>query len=530
LENEEGINAFAAGFTPGDAVIGVTRGCIRILSRDELQGVIAHEFSHILNGDMRLNIRLIGVLYGILLISMTGWLIFRSTAYNTGIDTRRNDDDRRGGNPWPLVGLALYVLGYVGILFGNLIKAAVSRQREFLADASAVQFTRNPDGIAGALKKIGALSEGSQIQAPEVQETSHLFFGEAIGHLFSFMATHPPLSERIRRIDPSFKGDFSQVRLLPEPKAAEGSPYNPLGRTGRAPFRFNPTEMIGRIGTFDPQQIAFASQVLDSLPTSLREVSQTPYGARAIVFALLLDRENKDVRDAQLHGLGQHAEPNLVRLVKAVLPEVSGLAPEARLPLADLVVPVLRQLSPNQFAHFNGEVNALIQADQRVSLFEFALQRLLLRHLASHFGGAKGTGVRYRSSDPLVGSIQQILSALAAVGHSDQAEFAKAYSAGVQTLGWPGLDSAAPRHDVDLRALDLALSELDAASNPLKKQVLSACAACIAADGRVTVEEAELIRAIADSLGCPVPIPRSEDQDSSETRSEHSPHTRPEAL
>ena len=222
MENEEGINAFAAGFTPGDAVIGVTRGCIRTLTRDELQGVIAHEFSHILNGDMRLNIRLIGVLYGILLISMTGWLIFRSTAYNTGFNTRRDDDDRRGGNPWPLVGLALYILGYVGVLFGNLIKAAVSRQREFLADASAVQFTRNPDGIAGALKKIGALSEGSKIQAPEAQETSHLFFGEATGHIFGFMATHPPLAERIRRIDPSFNGDFSQVKLPPEPKAVDG--------------------------------------------------------------------------------------------------------------------------------------------------------------------------------------------------------------------------------------------------------------------------------------------------------------------
>ena len=165
LEQEDGINAFAAGYAPGDAVIGVTRGCIQDLTRDELQGVIAHEFSHILNGDMRLNIRLIGALYGILLISMTGWIIFRSTAYGNSYGSRR-DGDRRGSNPWPLVGLALYVLGYIGVFFGNLIKAAVSRQREFLADASAVQFTRNPDGIAGALKKIGALAEGSRVQRP----------------------------------------------------------------------------------------------------------------------------------------------------------------------------------------------------------------------------------------------------------------------------------------------------------------------------------------------------------------------------
>src|SRR5262249_35991212 len=214
LEREDGINAFAAGYTPGDAVIGVTRGCIRNLTRDELQGVIAHEFSHIFNGDMRLNLRLIGLLYGILLISMTGWIIFRSTANAYQYEDRR-EGDRRGGNPWPLLGLALFVLGYIGVFFGNLIKAAVSRQREFLADASAVQFTRNPDGIAGALKKIGALEEGSHVRTPEAQEASHLFFGDAVGHLLGMFATHPPLVERIRRIAPSFAGDFSRVRIAP---------------------------------------------------------------------------------------------------------------------------------------------------------------------------------------------------------------------------------------------------------------------------------------------------------------------------
>ena len=212
LENELGINAFAAGHAPGDAVVAVTAGTLARLSRDELQGVIAHEFSHILNGDMRLNIRLMGVLFGILVIGLTGWIIFRST---TGGYVRlgARDDDRKGFNPLPLIGLALYVIGYVGVFFGNLIKAAVSRQREFLADASAVQFTRNPDGIAGALKKIGAVAEGSRIQDPHAEEASHMFFGDALSgwtELFGLLATHPPLVERIKRIDPSFDGDFSQ--------------------------------------------------------------------------------------------------------------------------------------------------------------------------------------------------------------------------------------------------------------------------------------------------------------------------------
>ncbi len=214
LENEEGINAFAAGHSPNDAVIGVTRGCVRTLSRDELQGVIGHEFSHILNGDMKLNLRLMGVLFGILLIGLSGYILLRSTS-GYGVRVSNRDDDRGGRNVLPLIGLALYVIGYVGVFFANLIKAAVSRQREFLADASAVQFTRNSDGIAGALKKIGALEAGSAIREPRAAEASHMFFGNAgtAGQLFGLLETHPPLVERIRRLDPSFDGDFSKVRL-----------------------------------------------------------------------------------------------------------------------------------------------------------------------------------------------------------------------------------------------------------------------------------------------------------------------------
>ena len=370
LEQEDGINAFAAGYAPGDAVIGVTRGCIQNLTRDELQGVIAHEFSHILNGDMRLNIRLIGALYGILLISMTGWIIFRSTANANQYDNRR-DGDRRGSNPWPLVGLALYVLGYIGVFFGNLIKAAVSRQREFLADASAVQFTRNPDGIAGALKKIGALAEGSRVRAPEAQEASHLFFGDAVGHLLGIFATHPPLVERIRRIDPSFEGDFSKVRIgdagqIP-PEAPAPATLRPQVRPGRGVFRFNPSEMVNRVGTIEPRQLAYASSVLTAIPDPLKALAYEPYGARAVVFALLVDGDSGALQAAQLDRLAAYAEPALVREVEKILPTVHRLTPELRLPLVSMVVPTLRRLSRDQFQTFVAGVRELIQADNQVT-------------------------------------------------------------------------------------------------------------------------------------------------------------------
>jgi Zn-dependent protease with chaperone function len=508
LEQEDGINAFAAGFTPGDAVIGVTRGCIRNLSRDELQGVIAHEFSHILNGDMRLNIRLIGVLYGIVLISMTGWIIFRSTADSYRYEDR-GDGEKRGGNPWPLVGLALYVLGYVGVFFGNLIKAAVSRQREFLADASAVQFTRNSDGIAGALKKIGALAEGSRVEAPEAREASHLFFGDAVGHLMSFFATHPPLVERIRRIDPSFDGDFSRVHVAtagpPRPEATAAATLRPQDRPGRGIFRLDPEDVVNRIGTIEPRQIAYASAVLTALPEPLKALAYEPFGARAIVFALLVDRDSDAVRAVQLERLGTHAEPALRREVETILPLVQRLSPESRLPLVSMVVPALRRLSPDQFEAFAAGVRELIRADDQVSLFEYALHRLLFRHLATHHGTTPAAVNPSRSADLLVGPVRHVLGVLAHVGSARPADAAGAFASGIRALGWPGVDPSVPPRDLDLRKLDRALDQLDAATPPLKRRILAACAACIGADGKVTLEEGELLRAIADSLGCPVP-------------------------
>jgi Zn-dependent protease with chaperone function len=508
LEQEDGINAFAAGYAPGDAVIGVTRGCIQDLTRDELQGVIAHEFSHILNGDMRLNIRLIGALYGILLISMTGWIIFRSTAYGNSYGNRR-DGDRRGSNPWPMVGLALYVLGYIGVFFGNLIKAAVSRQREFLADASAVQFTRNPDGIAGALKKIGALAEGSRVHAPAAQEASHLFFGDAVGHLLGIFATHPPLAERIRRIDPSFEGDFSKVRVGiadgPRPEAGAPTTLRPPAQPGRRVAGFNASQMVSRIGTVEPQQLAYASAVLSALPDPLKALAYEPFGARAIVFALLVDNESGAVQATQRERLAAHVEPELVREVDRILSLVHGLTPELRLPLVSMVVPTLRRLSRDQFRAFAAGIRELIQADNQVSLYEYALHRLILRHLAPHFGFAPPPRSLVKSADVLAGPVRHVLAALAHVGGAQPSDAAHAFALGIQTLGWPGIDSSMPPQNLDLQALDQALNELDAATPPLKRQILNACAACISADGRVTIEEGELLRAIADALGCPVP-------------------------
>jgi Zn-dependent protease with chaperone function len=505
LENEEGINAFAAGHSPNDAVIGVTLGCVRTLSRDELQGVIAHEFSHILNGDMRLDMRLMGVLFGILLIGLAGYILLRSTS-SVRVESNDRDGERRGGNPLPLIGLALYVIGYVGVFFANLIKSAVSRQREFLADASAVQFTRNPDGIAGALKKIGALAEGSSIREPRAEEASHMFFGNAggAGQLFGLLATHPPLVERIRRIDPSFDGDFSKVRLEPPgDRGVAASARTPQPRARR--FAFNPAEAVARVGTIAAPQLLYAEGLLRDMPRTLAAHVQDPLGAQAVVFALLLD-PGESVRQVQLAWLQRHVHPAVVRLMQTVVPAARELPPEARLPLVELAVPALRQMSRAQVHDFLAGVNTLVEADRKLTLFEYALQRLLLRHLVTYFLERTPPRPRYTNVEPLLRPTEVVLSDLAWGGESSPERAAGAFAAGLAALGWPGVRiELLPHETADLTRLDAALQTLDAASRPLKKQILLACAACVGFDGRVTVEEGELLRAISDSIDCPMP-------------------------
>jgi Zn-dependent protease with chaperone function len=507
LEKEAGINAFAAGHTTGDAVIAVTSGTLIQLSRDELQGVIAHEFSHILNGDMRLNIRLMGVLFGILVIGLTGWIIFRSSLNGGYVRMGAKDDDRKGFNPIPLIGLALYVIGYVGVFFGNLIKAAVSRQREFLADASAVQFTRSPEGIAGALKKIGALAEGSRVQNSHAEEASHMFFGEAVSgfnELFGLLSTHPPLVERIQRIDPSFTGDFSQVRL---DQAVEEAPQRErlAHRPGSRMMALTAAEAVARVGTIDQAHVDYASGLKESMPRPLTDAVRDPLGAQAMVFALLLD-PGDSVRLTQLAWLDTYALPAAARETRLLILDAQRLAPEARLPLVEMAAPALCQMTPAQFHDFIRCVEALVQADQKLTLFEYTLQRLLIRHVVTHFVRAQPPMVKYTTIPPLAVPVAVVLSALAYAGEQTPEGAARAFAEGAQALGWPGHDLVlAPAGTVGIAEIDAALEVLALAAPQLKKQIVEACAACICVDGTVTIDEGELLRAVSDCLGCPMP-------------------------
>ena len=490
LDSEPGINAFAAGFSPTDAVIGVTRGTLEKLPRPELQGVIAHEFSHILNGDMRLNVRLIGVLHGILILGILGYFLLRSSMFSGAARGRSSRD--QSALALLAIGLGLMVVGFLGSFFGNWIKASVSRQREFLADASAVQFTRNPTGIAGALKRIGGFTEGSQIESPNAPEASHMFFGQALSR--SVFATHPPLSDRIQRLDPSFAGDsVVDTGTVSDPGIAPAL-AGPVGASA-----FSPEAVAAQVGRPTSAHIEYAHALLEDLPEDLRAAAHDPYGARALVYALVIGRE-EPARSSQLDRLREHADSGVAQLTQKLLPRLEGLGAAVRLPLVDTALPALRELSPAQYGVFRDNLEVLVRADDRIDLFEWTLLRLLMAHLRPHFEKVPRPRNRHSSLARLGEPCGVVLSMLAsAAGGTDDG-----FRRGAEALGLPGLDQI-PAERCDLSQMDVALLTLAEASPTVKRRIVVACAECVSADGRITPEEAELLRATADTLGCPMP-------------------------
>lgn len=497
LADEAGINAFAAGMTPAHAVIGVTRGAATHLTRDELQGVIAHEFSHILNGDMRLNVRLIGLVFGIFCLAELGRLLFRTSGSRRG--------ERKGGNPLPILGLALLIIGWIGVLFGRLIRSAVSRQREFLADAAAVQFTRNPEGLAGALKKIGGIHMGSRLQSAHAEEASHLFFADGLASAWSSaMSTHPPLVERIRRLDSNFDGVFPKIDLPPRivpvmtPTMAAFAEVPRLRRT-------IPADAVAPlIGAPTPAQIVYAAEFQKLLSPTVAMAAHEPMSAAALVYAILLSPE-ESTRSTQIEQLQAQAEPALVAEAEKLRAEVAELGTAYRLPLVQLAMPALTRLSEQQFADFQLNLQLLIECDARVDLFEYALQKMVRRHLESRFGPQRPPVIQFYSLRPLLRDCSVLLSMVAHSGQSEPSAAQRAFACGAQRFG-----NANPLTLIDLSSctppeVDAALERLAEASPAIKKAVIEACARTAATDGKLETHEAELLRAIADALDCPIP-------------------------
>ncbi|MGE0485476.1 MAG: M48 family metalloprotease [Gammaproteobacteria bacterium] len=503
LDDEPGINAFVAGTRPTETVMVVTRGALEAFDRQELQGVVAHEYSHIFNNDMALNLRLMGVLAGLMLMAQIGRFMLRSGTHSR---------DRNAGQ-FALVGIAVLVIGYIGLFFGKLIQAAVSRQREFLADASAVQFTRDNQGIASALWKIGKAVDGSHLANRHADDIGHFCFGTPVEHAFAgLLATHPPIATRIRAVCPGFQPRTTTPSITPPPPATRAA-------AGMAGFVAAPTAggrgatfddsvavidgaaVAASVGTVNPRQHAFAQAVTDALPATLVERLHAPDGALEVLCALLVTAAARDAHDAVFALVVGH-DASLVADLDRLVGEVRALPAATRLPLAQLALPALKRLESAARRRIVTLVRSIIVADRQYTVFEFALLCLLRDHLADE--ATRKPPTRWFSFAAVDEALRVLLSALARHGHADEATAAVAYRRAWQPFGL-GEAGLLAREACSMSDLGRALERLAGLSPLLKKNVIQAAADCVIADGKVTVAEGELLQAVALTLDCPLP-------------------------
>jgi Zn-dependent protease with chaperone function len=527
MDHEAGINAFAAGYEVSNAVVAVTRGTLEKLTRDELQGVIGHEFSHILNGDMRLNVRMLGILQGIVFIGAIGQFLLRTVGRGGG----RKD----GAAPLLAAGIGLFAIGAIGLVFARLIKAAVARQREFLADASSVQFTRNPEGIAGALDQIRVASAGARIDNRRAEELSHMFFGPSVKvWMSSVFATHPPLDQRIVRVDPGFDAESyrrsraTHERVVPR---AEGAPQDDARRRQAARWAMTHAVLTGLpagrrlgdlsaswtrsagesaelVGTLDADKVDFAARMIAALPEWLRAQAREPAGAAALLIALML-APKEDVRDAQLAALRARGESALADGAQATVERLAAerdpIAAAFGMTVLDLALPALKQRSMDARQRLLAALEAVIHADRRVTLHEFVVLTLM-RHQLEDSGAP--TKIRYRSLEPLRAEVSVLLWLLCLAGRpagaDPQAELERAYRAGLREMG---LEDAPPPRETtpSLQAAQRGLERLRALAPLAKARLVKGMFAAASHDATLRVAEVELLRLTGAVLDCPLP-------------------------
>lgn len=498
LEAEDGINAFAAGYSPGDAAIAVTRGALEKLNRDELQGVIAHEFSHILNGDMRINIRMMGVLFGILVLSLVGRMVLRGSFHGRAVSGRRG----RGAPAVLLIGAGLAILGWIGVLFARMIKAAVSRQRESLADASAVQFTRQTEGLANALKKIGGYPVASYFTAADPEEVSHMLFALGSRRLTSLFATHPPLVERIRALDASFTAED-----FPEPgtQAAEPQAGSMAFATGAAAPSGASVE--ASIGNPDATQIALARRLRESAPAILYDAAHSRDLSILLAVALVLDRSGPHL-ERQLAIASEQLGAERAALVKRFHRELTDAGEAYRLPLLEVALPALKNRPEPQLQYLLSLVRRLIETDGDIDLHEFCFYRVLASNLGAVAGRSAAASEPRASKAAVRRAALGLLALVAAAGHRETAARRGAYMAGLAHFGkWAAAADIGTFPDVahSVSELDETLDVLARTGPAARRSLVQAVTAAIEHDRKITLREAELLRAICATLDCPLP-------------------------
>ncbi|MES2981633.1 MAG: M48 family metallopeptidase [Verrucomicrobiota bacterium] len=489
MDDEPGINAFAAGTDPANAVIGVTRGTLERLDRAELQGVVAHEFSHILNGDMKLNMRLMGWIFGLVMLSMLGRVIFQSVRHFRG-----SRDSKVGGLILALIlaGLAVWLVGSVGVLFARMIQAAISRQREFLADASAVQFTRLPDGIAGALKKIGGFSEHGRILAPAATEARHMFF--AGSSLNSVMATHPSLDQRIKAIDPNWNGKMLEAQILESDQEFNGTmgfagEVQQIAARDRPEIFGNDTRMDSHVG-----ELIRSGLVLEQ---DGQEFSKDQ--AKSLLLGLLVAANQEGFQLAgKILRMRGFDELN-IGSVMGWSEKLAHKSSIEKLAMVDLSLVWLRRMDAQEARDFISLTQELTEADGQVEMFEFMLQQVIRRHVEIGTGMVPVPPIKFHKLAEIEAEMMNLLSAFGRVS-GGEGVLGKAFQEYREHTGREPYQT-----EVGLGHVAEALSKMDASTPLVKQQVLRLCSLVVMDDGKVDDLEMELLRATAEAMGAPIP-------------------------
>lgn len=486
MDDERGINAFAAGTDPANAVIGVTRGTLELLNRAELQGVIAHEFSHILNGDMKLNIRLMGWIFGLVMVSVIGRFLLESLRHFRGSRNSKNG----GGLIIAILaaGLILWLVGSVGVLFARMIQAAISRQREFLADASAVQFTRLPDGISGALKKIGGFSEHGRIMAPAAAEARHMFF--AGSSLSSLMATHPPLSQRIKAIDPSWDG----VMLEAKPVKSQQEFYGAMGFAGQVE---EDSESDSSVGMNDETEAIEVSKTDALIGNESGDFSKDQ--AKSLLLGLLIGQNQNGVQAVQQVLISRGYDSSHISQVIGWSEKMAQKKSVEKLTMVDLSLAWLRRMSVDEAREFVTLTQAMIEADGQIDMFEFMLQQVIRRHVEIGLGLVAVPKMKFRKIAELETEVMNVLSAFGKIS-GGEGVLDKAFQEYREHTGREPYKT-----EVGLGHVAEALGQMNASTPLVKQQILRLCSLVVVDDGKVDDLEIELLRATAEAIGAPIP-------------------------
>ena len=521
IDTDRSINAFTAGIRPSETVITVSRGAMRLLNRDELQGVIAHEFSHIFHGDVRLNIKLMGLLYGILFLAIAGQKLLK-LGFQSSRRSRRNSNNVT----LPLIafGSLLAIVGYIGVFFAQVIQYAVSRQREYLADASAVQYTRLNSGLSGALKKIGGLSYGSYLSSPFTKMASHLFFADGVQrHLSGLLSTHPPLLDRIKRLEPGFTGiyekiEFQSDRIMQavstdtehsnvdiQNSGQSIAPANTISSLKSQPAAAMVNQLVGLVGTLTPDNIIAAQHKIGQAPDLVRQLARDPLGAKALLYACLLD-SNENIRLKQLALVRNFETKSVITILNQLHYNRPDFLKDSFM-IAELCLPALRQISVQQFDFFKDVLSKLIRSDDQVKIAEYTLFKFVSEQLSRHFHKESAKKQLLDAQHGLYPTVSMLLAQLAALTSSSVLESFAAYQAGAEKflIAKDKQFSETNFPTKNLEDFDLSLSLVGSIEPQYRAALLNAAITVITFNQHISIEEYDLIRVLAATLECPLP-------------------------